>query len=358
MTATQELSRVEQADQRIVSSACNAIEVNSSAGGTNFRSMADVIEFAKLMAVSDVAVPKHLRRNPGACLAVCLQAVEWKMSPFAVANKSYVVNDRVCYESQLIHAVIEQRAPLAGRLRCKYFGEGSQRRCLVYATIRGEAEPFEYMSPEFDQITPKNSPLWKTKPDLQLFYNASRDWARMYFPDVINGVYADDELDPSINVASRQPVPMPRAIEANVTSPTQSAPPAPSSPAAPTGDSNADVQPSAQQRETDAGAGGVDESTIGGTDDPNPPQKPDEDSQTTTTQTAEIILPNPCSVEAVTNLLMQRKPSHMDEPTARTVIDGYLKTRLSKPWLKLKRSEHESYARRWFTEGFPPFVAP
>jgi hypothetical protein len=171
------------------------LATSSATGGMAFRSMLEVMEFSKLMAVSDIAVPKHLRGNVGACLAVCVQAIEWRMSPYAVANKSYVVNDRISYESQLIHAVVEQRAPLAGRLRCSYSGVGNSRKCKVWAHIKGEDLPLEFESAEFEMIQPKNSPLWKTKPDLQLFYNASRDWARMYFPDVILGVYAEDEIE-------------------------------------------------------------------------------------------------------------------------------------------------------------------
>lgn len=172
-----------------------AITTSTSAGGMAFSTMVEVMEFAKVMSIGGVAVPNFLRNNPGACLAVCIQAIEWRMSPFAVANKSYSVNDRLAYESQLIHAVVEQRAPLEGRLRHSFAGEGGKRTCTVWATLRGETEPCSYTSPEFDKITPKNSPLWKTKPDLQLYYNASRDWARMYVPDVILGVYAADELE-------------------------------------------------------------------------------------------------------------------------------------------------------------------
>jgi hypothetical protein len=166
------------------------------------------MEFAKCMAISAQAVPPHCRNQVGVCLAVIIQAVEWRMSPYAVANKSYVVNDRLSYESQLIHAVIEQRAPIVARLRHSFSGSGPTRKCKVWATGRGESEPFEYESPEFQTITPKNSPLWKSKPDLQLYYNTSRDWARVYFPDVILGVYAEDEIDTTIvDSAPRRPAP-------------------------------------------------------------------------------------------------------------------------------------------------------
>lgn len=169
-------------------------------GLVQFASMNEVMEFAKIMAVSGQAIPPHLRNQVGFCLAICIQALEWRFSPFAVANKSYVVNDKVGYESQLIHAVIEERAPIIGRLRHSFSGEGDKLRCTVWATVRGVEDPLEYTSPEIVSITPKNSPLWKTKPALQLYYNTSRDWARMYFPEVILGVYTEEELDAAIDM--------------------------------------------------------------------------------------------------------------------------------------------------------------
>ena len=177
-----------------IDKAAGKLAISSENGGLAFQDMSEVLEFAKLMSVSQQAVPGHCRNSPGVCLGITIQAVEWRMSPFAVANKTYVVNDRLAYESQLIHAVVEQRAPIKARLRHKFTGSGDKRQCVVWATPKGESEPLEYTSPEFGKIQPKYSPLWKTKPDLQLFYNASRDWARMYFPDVIMGVYSTDEL--------------------------------------------------------------------------------------------------------------------------------------------------------------------
>lgn len=195
MAGEQKQPSAEMIEAKIDRDRAGSLKISASDGGVSFASMVEVMEFAKLMAIGGVALPAFLRTNVGACLAVCIQAIEWRMSPYAVANKSYCVNDRLCFESQLIHAVIEQRAPITGRLRHKFTGEGATRRCVVWASVRGESEPLEYTSPPFEQITPKNSPLWKSKPDLQLFYNASRDWARMYFPDVILGVYSDDEID-------------------------------------------------------------------------------------------------------------------------------------------------------------------
>ena len=179
---------------RIDKAVAGALTVTKSqAAGLAFETMAQVLEFAKLMSISGVAVPKHLRSNPGACLAICVQALEWRQSPFAVANKSYSVNDRLAYEAQLINAVILSRAPIEGRFDVKYSGEGDNRVCRV-AVRPKVGDRLEYASPRRGDISPKNSPLWKTDPDQQQFYYTSRALCRRYFPDVLLGVYADDEL--------------------------------------------------------------------------------------------------------------------------------------------------------------------
>lgn len=176
-------------------SIAHGTEVSSSAGGLAFKDMGQVMEFSKLMAVAGQAVPKHLRAQPGACMAVSLQALNWRMDPFAVANKSYMVNDRIAYEAQLIHAVIEQRAPIKGRLKGRYEGDGAKRVCILTAISAEDGSTIEYRSPEIGSITTKNSPLWKSDPDQQLWYYSARAMCRRHFPDVLLGVYEREEIE-------------------------------------------------------------------------------------------------------------------------------------------------------------------
>lgn len=169
------------------------IAVSRNAGGVSFATALEVMEFAKLMALADSAVPQPFRKNAGMCLAVTFQAIEWQMSPFQVANKAYVVNDRIGFESQLIHAVIEARAPLQHRLDCRYEGEGPTRKCIVTGMFTN-GDQREYESPQLGSIRVKNSPLWHSDPDQQLWYYASRSWARKWCPDVLMGIYTREEL--------------------------------------------------------------------------------------------------------------------------------------------------------------------
>lgn len=174
--------------------------LSGASGGLMFRNVGEAMEAAKLMALSDKAVRPHLRNNPGACFGIVIQAVEWGMSPYAVGNKSYLVNDQFAYESQLIQAVILRRAPLQDQLiNFEYLGEGGKRRCLAWATTLS-GKRVEYLSPEFDKVHPKNSPLWKSDPDMQFSYYSGRGLCRKHFPHVLLGVYAADELVPMRDV--------------------------------------------------------------------------------------------------------------------------------------------------------------
>lgn len=184
-----------------------ATEVSSAIGGLAFKDMGQVMEFSKLMAVAGQAVPKHLRGAPGACLRIVTEALNWRMDPFAVANKSYMVNDRIAYEAQLIHAVIEQRAPIKGRIKGRFDGEGAKRVCILTATSEEDGSIIEYKSPEIGTITTKNSPLWKSDPDQQLWYYSARAMCRRHFPDVLLGVYEKDEIKHAEGMRDVTPAP-------------------------------------------------------------------------------------------------------------------------------------------------------
>lgn len=181
----------------------DTVKITPSAGGIVFASALEVMEFAKLMAMSDKAVPLDFRGNAGMCLAITMQAVEWRMSPFQVANKAYVVNDRLAYESQLIHAVIEARAPLKERLACTYSGDGLTRKIKILGKfIDGTTR--DYDSPELSKIK-KKSPLWTDDPDQQLFYYGSRSWARKWCPDVLLGIYSKEEIEADPQLGRDEP---------------------------------------------------------------------------------------------------------------------------------------------------------
>ena len=88
--------------------------------------LAALSQFAAQMAESRVSIPQHLVGKPADCLAVAMQAAEWGMNPFAVAQKTHLINGTLGYEAQLVNAVITSMAPTTGRLNFEWFGRGKK----------------------------------------------------------------------------------------------------------------------------------------------------------------------------------------------------------------------------------------
>ncbi len=187
-------------------------------------SLDKMMRLADVMATGRATLPKHFNGNSADCLAVIMQSMQWKMNPFAVAQKTHLVNGVLGYEAQLVNAVITTCAPVLDRLHYEWFGEwekvigkftiksgdkGEYRvpgwkmqdeeglGVKVWATFRGEDEP-RVLELLLAQARTRNSTLWADDPRQQLAYLATKRWSRLYCPDVILGVYSPDELEESV----------------------------------------------------------------------------------------------------------------------------------------------------------------
>ena len=157
-----------------------------------------MMRVADMMATGRATVPKHLQGNSGDCLAVTMQAMQWGMNPFAVGQKTHVVNGALGYEAQLVNAVVQASGAIDGRFHYEYEGKSPAVSCRVGAILRGEKEVTwgEWLNES--SVTTKNSPLWKTNPKQQLGYLQVKNWARAYTPGAILGVYTPDELEDTL----------------------------------------------------------------------------------------------------------------------------------------------------------------
>ncbi|MDW0357757.1 RecT family recombinase [Halomonas venusta] len=204
----------------------------------NHNAMSQLYNLAQVMASGKSTVPNHLQGNAGDCMAVVMQAAQWRMNPFAVAQKTHVVQGTLGYEAQLVNAVITTMAPTTGRLEYEWFGDWSQvigkfidkqgkngtykapgwqskdeegLGVRVWATMKGEEHP-RVLELLLTQAQTRNSTLWASDPKQQLAYLAIKRWARLYCPDVILGVYTKDELsDRGTETGERDVTPKPQA---------------------------------------------------------------------------------------------------------------------------------------------------
>ncbi len=186
--------------------------------GLKFENAFQIAEAAKIMSTCGPLLPPWLQGNVGGCWGMLLRSVEIGVSPLTLAAMTFVtekkrkdgtIEQRLGYDSVYFRMMVEKFAPIKDRLQVKYQGEGDDLVCIVFTTFKGETEPRYFPPPgqeknfilgklrpdknEWGKI--KGSELWATKPELQMFYAMSRDWARMYCADIVAGAYTREELD-------------------------------------------------------------------------------------------------------------------------------------------------------------------
>ncbi len=174
---------------------------------------ARIERIASVMASGSSTVPKHLQGNKADCFAIAMQAAQWGMNPFVVAQKTHLVGGTLGYESQLVNAVIIGSGAIHGRPEFTVGGDWNKAKSdanadawvEVSATIVGEQSPRKKRL-NWRDVATKNSPLWKSHPEQQACYLALKYWSRLYTPDVILGVYSADELD---DMPQRPIIPVP-----------------------------------------------------------------------------------------------------------------------------------------------------
>lgn len=200
----------------------------------NTNNLEQMYRAAEMMASARVTVPKHLAGSPGDCLAVMMQAMQWGMNPFAVAQKTHLVNGTLGYEAQLVNAVISSSSLLASRINYEFEGDWKDVKgktdksdhlaVTVSATLRGEQQP-RSLRVSMAQAGVRNSPNWDSDPRQQLAYLATKKWARLHAPDVLLGVYTPDELAtvPERHMGTVEEVVQPPASAQRLTQPASRA---------------------------------------------------------------------------------------------------------------------------------------
>ena len=223
----QALARVDQAAQNV------AMATSSAALILDVASMDSIMRLADFMAKGRTTIPDHFKGSPADCAAVIMQAIQWRMNPYAVAQKTHIVNGTLGYEAQLVNSAIQSSGVTVDRFAYEWFGPWENiigKSKVIDKPAQGKygdkdyKKAYQYRVPDYDmnaetglgvrvsatlkgeraprvlelllvQASVRNSPLWATDPKQQLAYLAVKRWARLYSPDVILGVYSNDELE-------------------------------------------------------------------------------------------------------------------------------------------------------------------
>lgn len=182
-----------------------------------------VTTFEGVQQLADVmakcgTMPDHLKGKREDCFRVVVQAAKWRMDPFAVAECTSLVHGRMCFEGKLVAAVLQSMGAIEGRLDYKIQGEGQGASITIAGTPRGAKESVsihgsvhQWRTYTKDKRTGNNVPnAWDKDPESMLIYRGTRQWARVYAPEAILGVYTPDEFDREIKDAEDVEVAIPK----------------------------------------------------------------------------------------------------------------------------------------------------
>lgn len=189
-----------------------------------------MLEFANVMAKSGCAVPEYMRDNPGACLSIIITARQHRMNPYGLAADSYSIDGGIpTFGAKGTHAIVEHAvgdsfehekigdwSKIEGKVKIltnakgkpyptpgwtKFGPEEDGLACKVW--LRSQPERVTTLS--LKQCYVRNSTNWASNPYLQLFYQACKVHARMYFPGAVLGVYSTDEMPDYVPVVDATP---------------------------------------------------------------------------------------------------------------------------------------------------------
>ncbi len=187
-------------------------------------SMDSMMRIAELMASSKVTIPSHLRGSTGDCMAVVMQAMQWGMNPFSIAQKTHLSQGGALgYEAQLINAVLvasgavqeepefeflgdwskilgkveERKSDKGGKYYVPTYNKADEDGLGVICTATMRSGIKRSITVMMSQCYPRFSTQWATDPQQQITYVAVRKLARRYAPGAILGVYTPEELEES-----------------------------------------------------------------------------------------------------------------------------------------------------------------
>lgn len=142
-------------------------------------------------------MPQQFRNVPNALIAIDI-ANRLRCSPLLVMQQLYVVQGKPSWSGQFVIAALNA----CGRfqpLRFVYEGEGDTRSCYATTTdkqtgdvLRGPVVSISMAKAE--GWLGKSGSKWQTMPELMLSYRAGTFFGRLYAPDVLMGLYTQDEM--------------------------------------------------------------------------------------------------------------------------------------------------------------------
>lgn len=172
----------------------NALSVFANAESFN-----TATRMAQALAQSTV-VPRAYQGNVGNCLIAIEMASRINTSPMMVMQNLYIVNGNPAWSSQWIIAMINTSHRYKTELQFEIGHDAADGglSCIAYAY---DWNGHKVVGPKVSMTMAnaegwvnKNGSKWKTMPDVMIRYRAASFFGRMNCPDMIMGIYSQEEV--------------------------------------------------------------------------------------------------------------------------------------------------------------------
>lgn len=161
----------------------------------------DAWRLAELLAKSAI-IPQDLRNKPNDVLVMVLLGHELGIGPMQAIRKIDVIKGKPQASAELMVALCKQHPA------CRYFryvDKESDDKRATYVTHRvGEDEPtkFTFTIEDAKKLGLLGNDNWTKQPKTMLRARASSALARIVYPDIVQGLYAREEMEDAIDSVS------------------------------------------------------------------------------------------------------------------------------------------------------------
>lgn len=155
-------------------------------------------QMAKALASSNI-VPSTYQNNVGNCLIAIEQAQRLDISPLAVMQNLYVIQNRPSWSSKFLIAMINDSRKFDMELQFDETKDkdGKPFSCVAWTMKNGrrvEGMVVDMEMAKSEGWLAKNGSKWKTMPQLMLRYRAASFFSSLNCPELTLGLYTKEEL--------------------------------------------------------------------------------------------------------------------------------------------------------------------
>lgn len=159
------------------------------------RNLKTMMTMAKELSSSNL-LPTAYQKNPANLLLVIAMARELQIPPMQAINSLNVISGKVCTSPQLMLALIYSRFPNAV---VQVLIDHKEKQVIVRMSRDKQIGVFTesiWNMQRADQMALASKDNWRKQPITMLKWRAVAEAARECFPDVIMGLYTNEEMAP------------------------------------------------------------------------------------------------------------------------------------------------------------------